>query len=989
MLQPALQNTLFYDRARLDKLPFAAVVLDSKGTLIYANSLFIAFAERGIEVVSMLHNLSQHAQATGRPAMSSLMLDRSEHERYVVHMFPLHAMLWGNDTIGYCITPHPHQSSVTEPLPPLDAGELYPSVGSIERLLEYLPVVIYQCLYDELWTFEYVNRAVFDLTGYLPEDMLQNRRVAFGDLIHPDDREMVRLNVRNAIHTKSAFRISYRMMNAMGTLKWVWEQGNALYDDAGNIVAISGVIIDVTRTRRDVAYQQLQLKVSQELLDTYDYQETLATTLRIVGEELNWKACEIWLLDHTQQRLVLHCSWCHPELVNSEFMAQTPEVTLGYGEGLPGRVWASISPAFITDVTADPLFVRSSTAQQIGLQGAIGIPLGRGGDFRGVLTLFSSQPPPTDNDLVDVLIDIAARLHLFITRWQAEDVTYRSNARANGLVRFARELNAQLDINRVVSLVAEYVAEEMQTDYVLVWLYDDATNEMRVHYGYGVSPEWLATLEPVPLNYYEQSMTNRGHLHIVADVQRQPTPYHAEQLCALGVRTLLMATLVREQQIIGFIETASLHQLRVFTSDDLLAMHGLVNQAAQAITNARLFAAVRAEQAQLADRVAERTAELSLANAELARTSRIKDEFLANVSHELRSPLNAILGMADALHEESFGELNEHQQRYVRIIRESGHHLLAVINDILDIARIEAGKTTLAPAPLMVGEVCHASLRMVQQTALKRQVRLFANLPIGNVRFFADERRLKQILVNLLDNAVKFTPPGGSAGLDVTVDDLNQSIRLAVWDNGIGIAEGDLPLLFRPFVRGSGGVDRETEGTGLGLTLVLRLVELHHGSIHVESTIGNGSRFTVVLPLAPNDSAAHVTVIPDMAVGTTVLLADDAPTFFEPLLQRLREAGCTVLVASSTDEVVRLFHDAHTSATICVLDAHLPGVAMPHLLTYIRGLPHMAQQPVLVTSTVVMPGSEATLRAAGATAVLPKPLTLNRMLSLLHHYMQA
>ncbi len=262
--------------------------------------------------------------------------------------------------------------------------------------------------------------------------------------------------------------------------------------------------------------------------------------------------------------------------------------------------------------------------------------------------------------------------------------------------------------------------------------------------------------------------------------------------------------------------------------------------------------ALEAERASLAQRVEERTFELKHANAELARAARMKDEFLATMSHEFRTPLHTILGMTEALQEEIFGSLVPKQQDALRDIHESGCHLLSLIKDILDLAKIGAGKLSLYMTEVSVDSLCRASLRFIKQGAMKKQVQVsFAqNCDIASLK--ADERRLKQILVNLLSNAVKFTPGGGKIGLDVDGSQAQGWISFTVWDTGIGIAEENIDRLFQPFVQLDGTLARKHSGTGLGLSLVARMVEMHGGSVEVESESGQGSRFIVTMPIHPD-----------------------------------------------------------------------------------------------------------------------------------------
>ncbi len=248
----------------------------------------------------------------------------------------------------------------------------------------------------------------------------------------------------------------------------------------------------------------------------------------------------------------------------------------------------------------------------------------------------------------------------------------------------------------------------------------------------------------------------------------------------------------------------------------------------------------------LEQKVTARTRELQEANEALARANRMKDQFLANMSHELRTPLNSVLGLAEALLDGVYGNLDDQQQQILVTMRDSGRHLLELINDILDLSKIEAGRLELDLRSISVSEVCQASLRLVRTMAIAKRIGTWMRTDPKLSVLVADERRLKQMLVNLLSNAVKFTPSGGQVGIEAwTRDDW---VYFSVTDTGIGIAPPDLRRIFEPFTQIDSSLSRQHEGTGLGLALVRRLAELHGGHVDVDSKPGEGSRFTLVLP---------------------------------------------------------------------------------------------------------------------------------------------
>lgn len=225
---------------------------------------------------------------------------------------------------------------------------------------------------------------------------------------------------------------------------------------------------------------------------------------------------------------------------------------------------------------------------------------------------------------------------------------------------------------------------------------------------------------------------------------------------------------------------------------------------------------------------------------------RAKDEFLANMSHELRTPLTAILGMSKALLNGISGDLNPKQQQYLQVIHQSGKHLLDLINDLLDLSMIAAGNLHLEMAQISVQELCHCSLNQVQQQAEQKHLQLKLEIAPNLQWVIADKIRLQQVLTNLLSNAVKFTPDGGKVTL--AAHQIGTEIEFSVTDTGIGITPEDQSKLFQPFVQLDSSLNRQYEGTGLGLALVKQIVTLHGGSVHLSSKFGKGSCFTVKFP---------------------------------------------------------------------------------------------------------------------------------------------
>jgi two-component system cell cycle sensor histidine kinase PleC len=248
-----------------------------------------------------------------------------------------------------------------------------------------------------------------------------------------------------------------------------------------------------------------------------------------------------------------------------------------------------------------------------------------------------------------------------------------------------------------------------------------------------------------------------------------------------------------------------------------------------------------------AKRLSQHDSEMERKQLEAEESNKSKAQFLAAMSHELRTPLNAIIGFSQIIAENRFGpEEFERYRSYAQDIQSSGEHLLAVINDILDLSKVEAGKLVLREETVVVVELVESTLRLVRQRAADGQIALETEFPSDSCQLFADKRLLRQLLLNLVANAVKFTPPGGKVTLRVSVE--QDSILFAVEDTGIGIAKADIPKAMMPFGQIDSRLGRKYDGTGLGLPLAKAMAEAHGGTLEIESDLGAGTRVTVRLP---------------------------------------------------------------------------------------------------------------------------------------------
>ncbi|NNM82110.1 MAG: response regulator [Burkholderiales bacterium] len=382
--------------------------------------------------------------------------------------------------------------------------------------------------------------------------------------------------------------------------------------------------------------------------------------------------------------------------------------------------------------------------------------------------------------------------------------------------------------------------------------------------------------------------------------------------------------------------------------------------------------------------------------------TRFKSEFLASMSHELRTPLNAIIGFSEVLKDGMVGELAEKQKEYIEDIFESGLHLLSLINDVLDLSKIEAGKMVLEDEPTEVSLLLGNCLSIVKERAMAHRITLKSDLSDELGVAWIDPRKCKQIVYNLLSNAVKFTPEGGTVTLSAGIisrsaakiraesmakvcrgfDEIGSEslLQISVKDTGIGISAEDMARLFQPFVQIDSSLSKHFEGTGLGLALVKKLAILHGGSAGLESRVGEGSTFTVWIPHVRRANGEDSSPDAETMMGGTVLLVEDDDRAADLMRLQLEMNGCTVMRASSAEAAFSQLGDSLPD--LVVLDLLLPGMDGWEFLSRLKSEPGLSKIPVVISSIVA---ENARGIALGASVVLQKPVTMSDISGALSH----
>jgi signal transduction histidine kinase len=409
----------------------------------------------------------------------------------------------------------------------------------------------------------------------------------------------------------------------------------------------------------------------------------------------------------------------------------------------------------------------------------------------------------------------------------------RSVGELKALGEVGQAVSSTLELETVLATIVSHAVQLSGTDSGVIYEYDDDKQEFHLRASHRMEEELVEAIRAAPFRLGEGA-TGRA---VATQAPVQVTDLLGEReiggtrirpiMARLGYRSLLVVPLLVEEQIMGSLAVWR-RESGNFQPEVVNLLQTFATQSVLAIQNARLFREIE-----------DKSRQIEAAN-------RHKSEFLANMSHELRTPLNAIIGFSEVLGERMFGELNEKQAEYTDDILSSGRHLLSLINEILDLSKVEAGRMELELATFDLPLAIDNARTFVRERATKHGINLDVTVDERLGDFVGDERKIKQVLLNLLSNAVKFTPEGGRIGINARQAD--GSVEISVSDTGIGISPEDQAKIFEEFRQVGGDYAHKREGTGLGLTLAKKFVELHGGRIWVESEVGKGSTFSFTLP---------------------------------------------------------------------------------------------------------------------------------------------
>jgi signal transduction histidine kinase/ActR/RegA family two-component response regulator len=638
-----------------------------------------------------------------------------------------------------------------------------------------------------------------------------------------------------------------------------------------------------------------------------------------------------------------------------------------------GRAAEDMCTYQIPDVLADADYGRPDLQSRAGFRTLLSTPMILQDEVVGVLSIWRTAVAPFDQHECELVEEFAAQGAIVVRQ---RDLMTALEARGTDLADKVTQLKALQQVGEAVgsSLDLDEVLEQivsnavrltnlgfgditLRTDGGSILEYDEPSDTFHVRTAHGSHPHLLEQLRTITIDR-ESTLVGRTamarHPLEVPDLARTELDPHLEILLRDGWRSVLAVPMLRGDTMIGVLVIGR-RGTGSFPADVTELLETFASQSALAIVNARLFG------------------ELETKTRELEVASGHKSEFLASMSHELRTPLNAVIGFSEVLLDRLFGDINDRQDGYLRDIRNSGRHLLQLIEEILDLSKVESGHMVLEPSTIDIAGTLDWALAMVRERAAAHAIAITITVTDDVGTIHTDELKFKQVVLNLLSNAVKFTPDGGQVRVSAHRGDAEFVVTIT--DTGIGVAPEDQQRIFDSFQQGARGPSRH-EGTGLGLTLSRRFVELMGGRMWLQSTAGAGSTFGFSIPLPEPDAGSIPLQRGEIPV---VLLVDDDRASLNLMAAYLDASPVQVLQAGNGVDALDLTRKVLPAAV--VLDIELPQLDGWAVLTALKADPATAAIPVIVVSAI---DDRQRAMGHGADIYLQKPVRRREFVDALH-----